>query len=1344
MAALTRIRSHQVRGSVSLSTAVRSVIETLEDRRLLSATLSSSLLAFNSVSAGNSGSGASRTQTLLLTNTGSAAINISGITIANDPSVPNQDASQFNVTNLGSVPGTLGAGQSFGLNVNFTATSTGLHSALLQVSTSDPGTPVVQSTLRGLGTTGLGGGNEPSLAAILREYQIPTIVGDGPNDSNAFASTFYPATPDASSQEISMQRLVKAGNGPVTITPLATFAVANQPTLRFGTYVPGDAADTTQLFFVSSADSQTVNATLQGITSFDPGSSEFGLYANFPTFTDNGHQRMSYSEDALNTWDANVSRKVRFFPLENADGSAVPNAYIFAAEDNNIPFGNIQPYDSNDMVGIIRNVSPAASGATLGLQNLSGAPSTTRLVFNRIQNKNPANPSTFTDFVHDTNTLQLENTGTQPLVINSLTLSDTTNWELSSAPTLPVTLAVGQTLDVTVKFIATTVPPHTGSETNNTITLNGVPPNKAGAVSNATLTIGSNDAVRSTRTVDLAGYWQNMSENENEPGLKTIIGPLFGYGTTISTSSSPDLLNSGTTPVYYGEEVPSALWNVADPTLPVSVRQLVAFHSQFDGTTGNPTSAIMGWYPQGGSVKALFQDPTGQGQTVLGTIKGSTTAPAQGSFSPNGVFGLWVDGEYSQDSRNTVDMTTYGRSGHAVRFYPARDGSGTLIANTWLCVLDYENGPYDNSDYQDLVVLISNMRPNAQAPAPQAASATVGQGNVTVQWTPVGDSALQGYNVYRSDSANGTFTKLNGSPITGFSYTDGSAPTGVSSFYRVTAVDASGESLGTPASVLSGPPAPTNVVATAQGTSGASVTWAAAAGATSYDVYRQAAGDPGFTQATTGLTKTSFTDSGLASGTTYTYEVRAIGATGASGFTLASPITTGQGVGPTAPTGLAAVAVGSSTINLTWTDTASDETGFLIERSTGGSSFAQIAALGPNVTSYSDVGLNASTTYVYRVRATNGSATSAYTLPQAATTTAPVAGAPANPTNLAATPSGQTQISLTWTDNTAGAASFNIVRAIGTGGFTQLATVAAGVTSYLDSTVVAGTTYVYEVQAALNGLVSDFSNSASATTTASASGGFKVNLGAGASRTLKFRDADGTLATIVWKGPGSAVLSFGGSGLSQSTLRGVTTVASAATLDLLTASGTTGGTSITITTRGGNKSITVGGLTFNGALGRLAAPGANLAGIFTASGAIGQLLLSSATGGTITAPSIRVATFGGVFGDALNLTALGAFRAGSIAGGNWAITSRLASLSIRSTFAAANIAAGSVGTISLGKIITANVGLPFGLTLHSAKSITGSANGKHFSLRRITSTTNVPALLTAQHVSTGDFSIQAS
>ena len=94
--------------------------------------------------------------------------------------------------------------------------------------------------------------------------------------------------------------------------------------------------------------------------------------------------------------------------------------------------------------------------------------------------------------------------------------------------------------------------------------------------------------------------------------------------------------------------------------------------------------------------KNIFTHQPRESQTVLPTILGSLTNPAAGSFTPTGAFGWNVDGEKSVDSFNTGDINTYGRSGHAVRFYPVRDRSGNLIPNTWLIGMDYENGTFDN------------------------------------------------------------------------------------------------------------------------------------------------------------------------------------------------------------------------------------------------------------------------------------------------------------------------------------------------------------------------------------------------------------------------------------------------------------------------------------------------------------------------------------------------------------------------------------------------------------------------------------------------------------------------
>jgi titin len=81
---------------------------------------------------------------------------------------------------------------------------------------------------------------------------------------------------------------------------------------------------------------------------------------------------------------------------------------------------------------------------------------------------------------------------------------------------------------------------------------------------------------------------------------------------------------------------------------------------------------------------------------------------------------------------------------------------------------------------------------------------------------------------------------------------------------------------------------------------------------------------------------------------------------------------------PTPPTSLTATAVSASQINLAWTDTSNNETGFKIERSTDGVTFTQIGTAGTNAASYSSTGLSSGMRYYYRVRAYNAAGNSSY------------------------------------------------------------------------------------------------------------------------------------------------------------------------------------------------------------------------------------------------------------------------------------------------------------------------------------------------------------------------------
>jgi len=94
----------------------------------------------------------------------------------------------------------------------------------------------------------------------------------------------------------------------------------------------------------------------------------------------------------------------------------------------------------------------------------------------------------------------------------------------------------------------------------------------------------------------------------------------------------------------------------------------------------------------------------------------------------------------------------------------------------------------------------------------------------------------------------------------------------------------------------------------------------------------------------------------------------------------------GPGNPPAAPSGLSAAPFSPSEIDLNWTDNASDEDGFDIERSPDGSLWALIDSVGADSVSYRDSGLNDDTTYHYRVAAFNGAGSSPYSNSASATT----------------------------------------------------------------------------------------------------------------------------------------------------------------------------------------------------------------------------------------------------------------------------------------------------------------------------------------------------------------------
>ncbi len=82
---------------------------------------------------------------------------------------------------------------------------------------------------------------------------------------------------------------------------------------------------------------------------------------------------------------------------------------------------------------------------------------------------------------------------------------------------------------------------------------------------------------------------------------------------------------------------------------------------------------------------------------------------------------------------------------------------------------------------------------------------------------------------------------------------------------------------------------------------------------------------------------------------------------------------------PAAPSGLIATALGATSVNLSWRDNSSNESGFVIERKVGSSgAWTTLASTSANITLVNDNSVQPATSYTYRVRATSSSDNSGY------------------------------------------------------------------------------------------------------------------------------------------------------------------------------------------------------------------------------------------------------------------------------------------------------------------------------------------------------------------------------
>lgn len=366
---------------------------------------------------------------------------------------------------------------------------------------------------------------------------------------------------------------------------------------------------------------------------------------------------------------------------------------------------------------------------------------------------------------------------------------------------------------------------------------------------------------------------------------------------------------------------------------------------------------------------------------VRGTLFSSPSAPASVTLAPLAPAALTAT-RASPSQINLVWSNVTGETGFTIE--RSADGINWIqIAVTAPNITSYQDIGLNAGTTYHYHVSATNAGGNSPTrtasattvlAAPTGLIATaVSPGQVNLVWSDIPGEI--GFVIEHSPNGVNTWTQFAATAPGVNNYSNTGLYAGHTCYYRVRAKYTAGVSAASTKAWATTPlvPPPTGLTAGTVSTSQINLAWSDVPGETGFRIERSPNGVDTWTQiATTATGVTWFQNTGLYSGRTYYYRVRACTAAGVSApSTRASARTV-----PLAPLGLSAKTVSSSQINLTWSD-VTGETGFQIERSLDGLHWTALASTAANVTSFKDTGLLSATTYYYRVRATNPGGTSA-------------------------------------------------------------------------------------------------------------------------------------------------------------------------------------------------------------------------------------------------------------------------------------------------------------------------------------------------------------------------------
>src|SRR5216683_5436650 len=681
----------------------------------------------SSVSFGNVAVGTANAQTVTLTNSGTANLNISqgGVTGAG-----------FGMSGL-TFPFSLAPGQSSTFNAQFAPTAAGSASGSVSISSNAYKTPTVAS-LTGSGT----------LAALT------------PNPSSFnFGNVLVGSS---GTQTITLSN---SGTASVTISGAsasgAGFSIA-------GLTVPAtlNAGQTTS--FTASFGPTSTSGFTGGvsITSNAPGSpltiplSGTGTAAQ-PQFTINP---AGVSFGSVNV-GATATQTVSLANSGNAAltiSQATASGTGFSLTGLTLP----QTINAGSSISFTSQFLPASTGSASGNLSISsnapGSPATIALSGTGVQGTLKANPSSF-NFGNvlvggnGTQTFTLSNSGTASVTISAASTSGT-GFSITGL-SVPLTLAAGQSTTFSGQF----APSATGSAT--------------GSVSITSNAPGSPLAIALSGT----GVQPQLAPTPSSASFGSVV-------TGTSNSQTIKLSNAGSASVTISQAtVSGAGFTITGLTVPATIAAggSTTFSAAFAPTAaGSVTGAVSLVSNAPNSPLAIALSGTGVTATFLLTANPTSLSFGSVNLGSNSLLSASLTN--TGNSNVTISSLTISGAG----FSASGVTSGTTLTPNQAVTLSVTFAPASAGSLTGSVSVVSNATNSPATIALSGTGVQLIAHSAALSWT-ASTSVVTGYNIYRGTVSGGPYAKLNSSLIALTTYTDSTVQSGQTYFYIVTAVDAS-------------------------------------------------------------------------------------------------------------------------------------------------------------------------------------------------------------------------------------------------------------------------------------------------------------------------------------------------------------------------------------------------------------------------------------------------------------------------------------------------------------------------------------------------------------------------